>query len=195
MDKNPGLRPISIGEILRRIACKVIVSHIRKDLISSLGSLQVCAGHEAGCESIIHAMHKIYEEDESEAILLVDAFNAFNSINSKTFLHNIGIVCRPLAKFVQKCHDLSSRLFIIGGGEIRSSEGTTQGIIAIIPLILVIVDITHQDGSSTKTVAYADDFTAAGKIHQLKKKKSGILYVNSVPNLATILKVKNPGLL
>ena len=179
MDKNPGLRPISIGEILRRIACKVIVSHIRKDLISSVGSLQVCAGHEAGCESIIHAMHKIYEEDESEAILLVDAFNAFNSINSKTFLHNIEIVCRPLAKFVKKCHDLSSRLFIIGGGEIRSSEGTTQGdstamaiyAIAIIPLILVIVDITHQDGSSTKTVAYADDFTAAGKIHQLKKKK------------------------
>ena len=33
----------------------------------------------------------------------------------------------------------------------------------------MIVDITHQDDSSTKTAAYADDFTAAGKITQLKK--------------------------
>ena len=41
--------------------------------------------------------------------------------------------------------------------------------IAIILLILMIVDITHQDDSSMKTAAYADDFTAAGKITQLKK--------------------------
>ena len=77
-------------ETLRRRAVEVIVSQIRKYLISSVCSLQVCAGHEAGCELIIHAMHKIYEE-ESEVILLVDASNAFNSVNRKTFLHNIGI--------------------------------------------------------------------------------------------------------
>ena len=41
--------------------------------------------------------------------------------------------------------------------------------IAIAPLILMIVDITHQNDSSTKTAAYADDFKAAGKITQLKK--------------------------
>ena len=53
LDKNPGLRAIGIGEILRRIGGKVIVSHIRKDLISSVGSLQVCTGHDASasCES------------------------------------------------------------------------------------------------------------------------------------------------
>ena len=32
LDKNPGLRPIGIGEILRWIAGKVVVSHVRKDL-------------------------------------------------------------------------------------------------------------------------------------------------------------------
>ena len=118
LDKNPGLCLIGIGEILRRIAGKVIMSHIRKDLTSSVGSLQVCAGHKAGCESIIHAMHKIYEEDESEAILLADASNAFNSVNRKTFLHNIGIICPLLAKFVGNCYNLPSQFFIIGGGKI-----------------------------------------------------------------------------
>ena len=177
LDKNPGLRPIGIGEILRRIVGKVIVSYIRKDLISSVGTLQVCAGHEAGCESIIHAMHEIYNDEESEAVLLVDASNAFNSVNRNIFLHNIEIICPPIAKYVRNCYNLPSRLFIIGGGEIRSTEGTTQGdptamaiyAIAIIPLILMLVDISHYDDPSTKTAAYADDFTAAGKVVQLKK--------------------------
>ena len=58
MDKNSGLRPIGIAEVLRRIACKVVVSHIRE--------LQVCAGQEAGGESLVHAMHEIYEDQSSE---------------------------------------------------------------------------------------------------------------------------------
>ena len=164
LDNNLGLRSIGTGELLRRIAGKVIVSNIQKNLISSVGSLQVCAGHETGCETIIHAMHKIYEEDKSEAILLVDASNAFNSVNRKTFLHNIRIICSLLVKFVQSCYSLSSQLFIIGETEIRSTEGSTQGnptatvvhVIAIIPLILMIVYITHQHVSSTKTAVYAD---------------------------------------
>ena len=49
-DKNPGLRPIGVGEVLRRIAGKVIVSHLKEDAIQSVGSLQVCAGQYAGCE-------------------------------------------------------------------------------------------------------------------------------------------------
>ena len=36
--------------------------------------------------------------------------------------------------------------------------------IAIIPMILMIVDITSKIDDSTKAAAYADDFTAAGKI-------------------------------
>ena len=66
---------------------------------------------------------------------------------------------------------------MIGGGEIQYTEGTTQGsptakaiyAIAITPLILMIVDITRQDDSSTKIAAYADGVTTAGKITQLKK--------------------------
>ena len=63
LDKNPGLRPIGVGEILRRIAGKVVVvSLVRGDVFYSVGSLQVCGGHEAGCEAAIHAMHTIFEK-------------------------------------------------------------------------------------------------------------------------------------
>ena len=40
--------------------------------------------------------------------------------------------------------------------------------IAVIPLIQMIVDITRTIDDSTKTGAYADDVTSAGKIIQLK---------------------------
>ena len=47
LGKNPGLRPIDVDEILRRITGKVLVSAMKEDITSSVGSLQVCAGHEA----------------------------------------------------------------------------------------------------------------------------------------------------
>ena len=111
LDKNPGLRPIGVGgEILRRIAGKVVVCVIREDIISSVGSFQVCAGHEARCEAAIHAMHHIFEEEATDAVLLINASNAFNSINRKAFLHNISVVCPEIAVYVQNCYSISSRL-------------------------------------------------------------------------------------
>ena len=60
LSKNPGLRQIGVGEILRRTAGKVVVSSSHSDIIDSVGSLQVCAGHEAGCEALIHAMNNVF---------------------------------------------------------------------------------------------------------------------------------------
>ena len=50
LNQNPGLRPVGAGEVLGRIIREVIVSVVRNGIISSVGSLQVRAGHEAGCE-------------------------------------------------------------------------------------------------------------------------------------------------
>ena len=177
LNKSPGLRPIGVGEVLRRIIGKVIVSVVCNDIISSVGSLHVCAGHEAGCEAAIHAMHTIFENEKTEAVLPVDAANVFNSVNRQVFLHNICIIHPLIATYVRNCYTLPSRLFIIGGTEIPSSEGTTQGdptamsiyAVAIIPLVLMILEImsTAPDNTS-KMVAYSDDFTAEGTVKDLK---------------------------
>ena len=176
LDKNPGLRPIGIGEILRRIAGKVVITSIRNEIISSVGSLQVWAGHDAGCESLIHAMQTIYQDETTEAVILVDASNAFNSINRNVFLHNISTICPLVSIYAHNCYSVQTRLFIIGGGELKSTKGTTQGdpiamevyAIAIIPLILTMVELTNKTDSTTKTAAYADDITVAGKLVHLK---------------------------
>jgi ribonuclease HI len=86
---NPGVRPIGIGEILRRLVGKLVVGHIRQDIIDAAGPLQTCAGLKAGIEASIHAMRRVYEEETTEGILLVDAENAFNNLNRQVALHNI----------------------------------------------------------------------------------------------------------
>ena len=122
-------------------------------------------------------MHEIYEDQSSEAVLLVDASNAFNTINRNAFLHNITIICPPLARYVQNCYYANTRLFIIVDGEIQSMEETTQGdhaiamaiyAIAIIPLILMLVAEANQVNNTTKTAAYADDLTTDGTIMYLR---------------------------
>ena len=155
LHKNSGLRPIGNGEVLQLLAGKVIVSHLTKDVIQSVGSLQVCAGQDAECASLIHAMRIKYRDQSAEAVLLVDALNAFKSINWNVFLHNVEVICPSIKRYVKNCYSVNSGLFIIGAGEVQSMEGTRQGdpaameiyAIAIIPFILMLVEIRMQDNN------------------------------------------------
>ena len=75
-DKCPGVRPIAIGEVIRRILGKAILATIGDDIQEAAGALQVCAGHQAGSEAAVHAMRNVFDDASSEAVLLLDASNA-----------------------------------------------------------------------------------------------------------------------
>ena len=66
--------------MLRRIVSKSVTRLLKKDIQMASGSLQTCSGIEAGIEAAIHSMRTIFNEAESEAMLLVNATNAFNSL-------------------------------------------------------------------------------------------------------------------
>ena len=89
LDKKPGVRPIGIGDVSRRIIAKAILYVIRTDIQLAAGALQTCAGHDAGAEAAIHAMRDIFARENTDAVLLVDASNAFNQVNRQSALHNI----------------------------------------------------------------------------------------------------------
>ena len=82
MDKSPGVRPIAIGEIPRRILCKAVALATSMDVTDLCGIDQLCSGIKGGIEGAVHAMRELYEENRKSAwgILLVDAKNAFNSL-------------------------------------------------------------------------------------------------------------------
>ena len=100
LNKNPGIRPIGIGERLRRLMGKVVASTLKKDVQISVGPLQTCSGLKSGSEAAVHAMREYFDTEECEGILLIDAENAFNSLNRKTALHNIRISCPEISTFI-----------------------------------------------------------------------------------------------
>ena len=63
LDKWPGLRPVEVRGVLRRIAGKAVKNLLKKDVPQAAGSLQLCGGQVAGSEAAIHAMHDIINND------------------------------------------------------------------------------------------------------------------------------------
>ena len=57
----------------------------KRHVTRALGSLQLNAGHDAGAESAIHVMRDVFADVDTDAVPLIDAENAFNSINRKVF--------------------------------------------------------------------------------------------------------------
>ena len=86
LDKNLGLRPISVGEVLRRIAGKMVVKVMKRDVQEVVGSFQMCAGHPGGCEAVIDGIREILEDLETDVVLLIDATHASNAIIRQAML-------------------------------------------------------------------------------------------------------------
>ena len=125
LDKNPGVRPIGISEVTRRIVGKCISWVLRKDIQQAAGPLQAATGLQEGAEAAIHLMKLIFEQDSTDGVILVDASNAFNSLHRKTAPHNIRIICPEFSTVLINIYRLPVRKFIQGGEEILSVEGTT----------------------------------------------------------------------
>ena len=99
-DKNPGLGLIDVSGVLRRIIGKAIVSVMRNNIISSVGSVQVLAGNEAGCDAARHARCTIFAGGNTEAVLLVDPANALNSMNGEVQLKSDSHLPKKIFLFV-----------------------------------------------------------------------------------------------
>ena len=97
LDKSPGVRPIGVCEVVRQIVAKAALYIVQDDILIAAGPHQLCAGQIAGTEAAVHTVRSVFSSDDSDAMLLVDASNDFNSLNRSVALHNIQHLCPPLA--------------------------------------------------------------------------------------------------
>ena len=112
----------------------------------------------------------MFDSLECEAIILVDASNAFNSLNIKLALLNIHQLCPSIAIIQTNCYRSEIPLFI-DGDIILSSKGTTQGEpLATVKYALGVLPLIHKlNQYSVSQVWYADDTAALGTIQHLCK--------------------------
>ena len=115
----------------------------------------------------------MFEKPNTEALILVDAENAFNMLNREAALNNVHIVCPEVATYLMNTYRSPAKLFISGGDEyIFSETGTTQGdppamgfyACGTMPLIA-----SAKGRENVSQIWYADDSAAGGKLAKLRE--------------------------
>ena len=168
LDKTPGVRPIGIGDTTRRIIAKAVLSVVRTDVQNASGCLQLCGGQISGIEAAVHAVRNAFNSEDCEAALLVDASNAFNSLNRQVALQNIRRLCTPIATALINNYRAPTELFV-DGDVLLSQEGTTQGDPLAMPMYaLATIPLIKKLEGNNKQVWYADDSAGVGKIPDLR---------------------------
>ena len=146
---------------------------LKEDLMGATGPLQAASGFQGGAEAAIHATREVFEDQGSEAVILVDASNAFNLLNRQVALHNVQRTCPQFATILINTYRSGSRLSVANCREIASLEGTTQGdnlgghfynqgTIPLQQSLSIAIPLVKQ-------VWLADDATGAGTLANLKQ--------------------------
>ena len=135
---------------------------IRSDIQCAAGPIQLCAGQISGVEAAIHSMRTMFSNEDTEGMLLVDASNAFNSLNRNVALHNIQHICPAFFTLLVNTYRHPAPLYI-NGDILYSNEGTTQGDPLAMPFYaLAIVPLIQRLPNVVKQAWYADDAGACG---------------------------------
>ena len=129
------------------------------DILKAAGDSQLCAGHISGCEAGVHAMTDTQVDDQTEAVLLIDASNDFNFLNREAAMKNIQSLCPPLAKIVVNTYVLLQRTSLHRwGGHPLTRKDYPRGSPGHV----------YQCYSHYPTHLYADNASVGGKLDNLR---------------------------
>ena len=124
-----GLRPIAIGETIRRLVSKCCCEATTEDAKIIFGPLQVGVATQGGAEASVHAARQLakeFGEDPGKIMLKVDFSNAFNMVDRTEMLAQVFEKLPGLYRWVEYCYSHPAHLFF-GSIVLQSMAGVQQG--------------------------------------------------------------------
>jgi hypothetical protein len=126
--KDGGIRPIAIGNCLRRLTSKLACFQSRNIVNSYLSPHRLGVATKLGCEAAIHTTRTFVNNDQNrgKVLLKLDFKNAFNSVERDCILKEVQCHTPLLYPYLYQCYRNPSTLFF-GNHLISSSVGAQQG--------------------------------------------------------------------
>ena len=130
-----GVRPIAIGDVLRRWITKALCMQHKVAFQEDLSPLQFAVGTEAGSEKIFRAAQTFIETEggpfNRRVLISLDCRNAFNSVDRQTMLDELGMKYPAMVDFFWQFYGQPALLwFRMDDGSVEtilSEQGTQQG--------------------------------------------------------------------
>ena len=133
LKKDGGIRPIAVGDVLRRLTGKALVRAQKKELVKHFSPLQVGVAVPCGAEAVAHGwkiIMELFADDPDIVAVKVDFDNAFNNANRAEMLRLCLLHFPELYGFAWYCYCEPSSLDLQGYDVpevILSQQGTQQG--------------------------------------------------------------------
>ena len=164
-----GIRPIAIGEVLRRLVAKCFCNVYERDATAYLWPRQIGVAAPLGAEVGSQTVRQWYERNqatEGKLIFVADFENAFNTIDRGKFLREVRHRMPGMARWAEWCYGRPSKLFF-DGVIIKSEVGVQQGdhigpLLFALALQPVVVKLGNIPGLDI-TFSYLDDLVLAGE--------------------------------
>jgi len=150
-----------------------LATHLDAALVC--GSDQLCAGLQAGIEGAIHAMNELFAAHQDDAngwgVLLVDAANAFISLNHAALLLHAYVLCPHCAHFLFNTYRGWSVVVLKGSstflyGKVGLTQGDPLSMFVYVVGTLPLIRSLHNPGHWTQ-LWYAEDTSAGGTLLEL----------------------------
>jgi hypothetical protein len=130
LKKGGGIRPVAVGEVLRRLVSKIGLRGVAQDAAKYLSPEQVGVGVSHAAEATLHAFNRLLQEpdflSEDTTFAAVDIENAFNSVLRQAFMDELVAHFPALAKWVYYTYGCAALVFA-GAETILATSGVQQG--------------------------------------------------------------------
>ena len=173
------IRPIAVGQALRRLVTKVLLPMAIDDTRDHLSSQQLANGVPSGMDAIIHDSRMLlarHGKDSNYILVSVDARNAFNTFSRQQMLNRMTVQTPTLAHFLNLIYGRITPDLILPSNPpllLKSRKGTQQGDPASMLLFSLAIQPLVQRISTECRLSlnrwYPDDGTLIGPIHEVRK--------------------------